>query len=370
MLGPAFCQSSGFHQLLRAEVPGGVDPYHLKGALGQGTGLVEHYDAGACQLLQISRTLYQNATGRGTADASKKAQGDGNDQRTGAADDQEGQGTVDPLPELRRLSQHQQHHRRQEGKCQCAVADGRGVHPGKPGDEVLGTCLFHAGIFHKVQDLGHGGFPKFLGGPHLQQTGHIHAAANDLIPSLYVPGQTLAGKGGGVQGGGTFHDDSVNGHPLAGLYKDHGPHFHVIGVHLLQLALFVLHVGVVRSDVHQGTDALAALAHRHTLEQFTDLIEDNNGAALHIVSQCKGTHRGNRHQEAFIKGLTVLDALQCLAQHIPAHYKVGDAVKCQFHRHGKFRQQTQNPHHSKSDEDPVQRLFLLFGHTKNSFLVR
>ncbi len=224
-----------------------------------------------------------------------------------------------------------------------------------------------AGIFHKVQNFGNGGFAEFLGGFHLQQAGHVHAAADDLVAGLHVAGQALAGQGGGVQGGGALYDHTVNGHPLAGLHHDHGADLHVIGVHLLQLAVLAFHVGVVRADVHQAGNALAALAHGHALEQLADLVEDDNGTALHIIAQRKRAHGGNGHQEALVKGLTVLDAKQCLAQHVPADHQIRDAVQYQLHRRGELGQKLEDEHQNQRNDDALQVLFLLFVHTKLSF---
>ena len=368
MLGPALGQRGSFHQLLLAGALCGVDAGHFKGALGQGAGLVEHNDAGAGQLFQIGGTLDQNAAGRCTADAAEEAQGNADDQCAGAADNKEGQGTVDPVAKAGGLAHEQQHDGRDKGQSQCAIAHGGGVHAGKTGDEVLGAGLLHAGIFHQIENFGNGGFAEFLGGLYLQQAGHVHAAADDLIAGLHIAGQALAGQGGGVQGRSALHDDAVNGHPLAGLHHDHGADLHVIGVHLLQLAVLVLHVGVIGADIHQAGNALPALAHGHALEQLADLVEDDNGTALHVVAQCKCTHSGNGHQEALVKGLTVLDAKQCLAQHVPADHQIRDAVQYQLHRRGELGQKLEDEHQNQRNDDALQVLFLLFVHTKLSFL--
>ena len=227
-----------------------MDAGHLKGALGQGAGLVEHNDAGAGQLFQIGGTLDQNAAGRCTADAAEEAQGNADDQCAGAADNKEGQGAVDPVTKAGGLAHEQQHDGRDKGQSQCAIAHGGGVHAGKTGDEVLGAGLLHAGIFHQIENFGNGGFAEFLGGLYLQQAGHVHAAADDLIAGLHIAGQALAGQGGGVQGRSALHDHAVDGHALTGLDHDHGADLHVVRVHLLQPAVLALNVGVVRADVH------------------------------------------------------------------------------------------------------------------------
>ena len=368
VLGPALGQRGGFHQLFLAGAVCGVDAGHLKGALGQGAGLVEHHDAGAGQFFQIGGTLDEDAAGGSAADAAEEAQRNADDQCAGAADDQEGQGAVDPVTKAGGLAQEQQHDGRDEGQRQSTVAHSGGVDAGKAGDEVLGAGLLHAGIFHQVQNFRDGGFAELLGGLHLQQAGHVHTAADDLVAGLHVAGQTLTGQGGGVQGGSAFHDHAVDGHPLTGLHHDDRADLHIVRVHLLQLAVLALNVGVVRADIHQAGNALAALAHGHALEQLADLVEDDNGAAFHVVAQREGTHGGNGHQEALIEGLAVLDAQQCLAQHGPAHHQIRNAVQRQLHRRGELGQQLEDEHQHHRSDDAVQGLFLLFVHTKLSFL--
>ena len=141
-----------------------------------------------------------------------------------------------------------------------------------------------------------------------------------------------------------------------------------VTIDMLQFAVLVLNVGVIGADIHQAGNALAALAHGHALEQLADLVEDDNGTALHVVTQCKCTHSGNGHQEALVKGLTVLDAKQCLAQHVPADHQIRDAVQYQLHRRGELGQKLEDEHQNQRNDDALQVLFLLFVHTKRSFL--
>ena len=234
-------------------------------------------------------------------------------------------------------------------------------------DEVLGPGFLHAGVFHEVQNFGDGGFAKFLGGLNLQQAGDVDTAADDLVPGLDVPGQALAGEGGSVQGRSALQNDAVNGDALAGLDHDGGADLDLIRVYLLQLAVLALDIGVVRADVHQAGNALAALAHGHALEQLADLIEDDNGAALNVIAQGKGTHGGNRHQEALVKGLAVLDALDGLAEHVPADHQIRDAVQRQLHRRGEAGQQFQNGYKDHRCDDLLEHFLLFFVHLSLSF---
>ena len=362
VLRPALGQRSGFHKGIFGTALHGADLDDLEGTLGQGAGLIEDDDAGIGQLFQIGRALDENAAGRGAADAAEEAQRDRDDQCAGAADDEEGEGAVDPVAEAGGLAHQQQNDGGNEGQRQRAVADRRGIHPGKAGDKVLGAGLLHAGIFHEVENFRDGGFAELLGGPDLEQAAHVDTAADDLIAGPDIPGQALAGEGGGVEGGSALDDDAVDRHALAGLDHDEGADLDLIGVHLLQPAVLALDVGVVGPDVHQGRDAAAALADSNALEQLADLVEDDNGTALDVIAQREGTHGGDGHQEAFIKGLTVLDAQKGLVEHVPAHHEVGDAVEQQLHRRGQRRQQLEHQHQRQSGDDAVQHFLLFFCH--------
>ena len=171
VIGIALGQSGGLHQGVGVDSLGGVDLSHLKDAPGQGAGLIKDYDAGAGELFQIGGALDQDAAAAGPADPAEEAQGDGDDQGAGAGNDQEGQGPVDPVPKGGGLAQQGQHQGRHHSQGQCAVADRGGVYPGEPGDKVLGPGLFHAGIFHQVQNLGDGGLPELPAGLDPEQAG-------------------------------------------------------------------------------------------------------------------------------------------------------------------------------------------------------
>ena len=367
MFGVALGQGRRLQQFGFVHAGGGADPGHLKDTAGQGAGLVKDHHPGAGQLFQIGRALDQDAAPARPADAAEKAQRDADDQRAGAGDDQEGQRPVDPAAEIGRQPHQQPDQRGQQRQRQRAVADRRGVHPGEPGDEVLRPGLFHAGIFHQVQDTGDGRLPKLLGGAHPQQPADVDAAADDLIPGFDVPGQALAGQGGGVQGRSALHHHAVDGHPLAGLHHDDRARLHLVGVDLFKAAVRLLKVGVVGADVHQSGDAAAALAHRHALEQFPDLIEQDDGAPLGVLAQGEGAHRRHRHQKALVKGLPVFDPLQRLDQHVPPHHQVGDEIE-QRHRHRHCRQQPgtgqqgNDGHQRRAGQDAVQHLLLLGVH--------
>ena len=110
-------------------------PRDLKHALGQGAGLVKDDGSGLRQRLQVIGALDQNACLAGAADAGEEAQRNADHQRARAADDQEGQGPVNPCSPLGVTVPSNSHadKRRQDRQGQGAVADRRGIDAGELG---------------------------------------------------------------------------------------------------------------------------------------------------------------------------------------------------------------------------------------------
>ena len=343
-----------------------VDGGDLEHALGQGAGLVKHHALHPGQRLQIVGALDEDALLAGAADTGEEAQGDADYQRAGAAGNKECQGAVDPPLPLTVHAARQPDHRRQDGQRQSAVTHSGGVDAGEPGDKVLGAGLAGAGVFHQLQDLGHGGFAELLGGADLQQAGHVDAAADDLVALLGVTRQALAGEGAGVQGGAALRDDAVDGNLLAGLHHDDGADGHLIGIYLHQLAV-LLDIGVVGADVHQGADVLAALAHGVALEQFTDLVEQHDGdglivvAALFIDGQSEGADGGHGHQKVLVEHAAVEDTLSGLLHNVAADDHVCHQIQRQPQPAGDG-DKVQRCQHDRRDDNADEHLFLLFCH--------
>ena len=348
-----------------------ADFRHLEHALGQRPRLVEDHILRPGQGLQVVGAFHQYAAGGRPADAPEEAQGDGYHQSAGTTDDQEGQCPDDPCAPVRRIAQEQVDHRGNHRQGQGAVADGRGIVSGELGDEVLRPGLLHAGILHQVQDFGHRGLPEFFRGPDPQQACEVHAAADDLLPLLHLPGDALSGEGAGVQGGASFRHDAVDGYFFPGLHQNHRAHLHIVRIHLLQVALLILDVGIIGADVHQGADVLPAAPHGHGLEQLADLVEEHDRhafgelalqpPALIVDAQQHGPHRGHGHQEVLVEDLPVADAQHRLAQDVIAYDEVGHQVQREpripLHGH-----EVQRHHEDCRCDDAVQHFFLFRCH--------
>ena len=318
MAGVAFRQRGSVEQVLLRHARSGGEPRHREHALGQGAGLVKHCHAGVGQRFQIVAALHKDAAAGRAADAPKEGEGNGDDHRTGAGDDQEGERPHEPGHPA--AAQHQ---RRQHCQSQRRKADGGGVIPGKFGDEVLDFGFFEAGIFHQLQNFGHGGFPVGLGGLNAQKPVPVDTAADDLLAGTHCAGAALTGEGRGVQAALAGQHPAVNGHLLAGAHHNDGTHRHLLRVHGGQAAVPAFQIGTVRPDVHQRGDAAAAFAHSVALEQLAHLIEQHDGHALTVFAAGHGAHGGNRHQEVFVKNFAVFDAQNRLFQHVMADDKIG-----------------------------------------------
>ena len=131
MRGSALCKGRIFQQLFLFHLIV-VNRIDFKDSFRQRTGLVKYHTSGPGHGLQIIGPFDQNSCIAGSSDSRKKTQRDADHQRTGTADHQESQCTVDPVSKIRRKPQHgHPHQRRQKGKRQGAAADQRRVDPCK-----------------------------------------------------------------------------------------------------------------------------------------------------------------------------------------------------------------------------------------------
>jgi len=295
-----------------------VDLADRKGAFCQCAGLIKDHDLGICQGLQIVAALYQNTDLGCAADASEETKRNGNDQRTGAGNHQEGQGPVNPSAEWLLGNQ-----RRQDRQRQSSEYHYRGIIPGKARDEILNTALLIACVFYKVKDFGYGGFPKFLCGLDVQDTGLVDTTADDLHSRLHLAGHGFSGQGRSVQGGKAFENRTVQRDALSRFHNNGFSDLNLIRVNLNQLSV-PFDVGIVRANVHQACDRFSGLGHRIGLEPFTHLIKQHNGNALGMFAQNECADGGNRHQEIFVKHLSMQDVRDCLPDNIPTDNHIAD----------------------------------------------
>ena len=335
MVGPVLRQSGSLQNLFLGKPFRRVDGGDREHAPGKGAGFVEYHGVGFGQCLQIVATLDQNAAAAGAADTAEKAQRHGDYQGAGAGDHQEDQGPVEPITPQRTRQKAWQGGDWDQGQSCCGQQEQRrrgnyhtgGVVPGKAGDEGLAGGLFLAGVFHQVQNFGHGRFLTGPGHPDPQHAGQVHAAADDGIACLHIPGGGFAGQSGGIQRGAAGEHHAVQGYPLAGLHHHHGIHGHILRVHLLGTPILPLQVGNIRPDVHEGGNGLPGTAYGVVLEQLAHLVKEHDKHRFGVLRGEEGAYRGQGHEKILVEDLSVGDVADGLPQHIPADDGIGDQVQ-------------------------------------------
>ena len=344
-----------------------MDIHHVEDAHGQGAGFVKNHSSGIGQRFQVVGTFDQDAGFARAADSRKEAQRDADDQCAGAADDQEGQGPVNPVAPIRCLADDQTNQGRKQCQRNGAEDNHRGVIPGEAGDKVFRAGFTGGGVLHQIQHFADGGFTEDLGGPDAQQAAHVDAAADDFISRLHIPGNAFTGQGAGVQAGFSILHNAVQRDLFPGIHRDDGADFHLVRIHLYQLSV-LLNVGIIRPDVHQLADIPAAFAYGIALEQFADLVKQHYGDGLVIIAgfqqaDGQGAEGGHGHEKVFIENLAVQDALPGLSQDIIADDKVGNQPEQEQRNSGnRQRHKPKDQHQCRGDENPDQHLLLLFCH--------
>ena len=338
----------------------------LEYALGQRAGLVKHNSLDLRQSLKIVGAFDEDTFLARAADAGEEAERDADDERAGAADNEEGQRTVYPLFPLCVKSGDETDYRRQHREGERAVTNGGGIYAGELRDERLGAGFAGAGVFDKLKYLGDGGLAELLGGFDFQNAGHVYAAAYNIVAGLGVAREAFTGQCAGVERGAAFNDDTVDRNLFAWLHNDDAADNDLIGIDLFKLAV-TFNVGVVGADIHKRADVLAALADGVALEQLAYLVKQHNGDSLVVVAaaliyrQRKRADRGDGHQKVLVKYAAVEYALAGLSEYIVADDDVYDQIQRQTKQAGDGDKVQRDEHYGR-DDDACQHLSLLLGH--------
>ena len=144
MVGERLGKGRDFEQRLLGIACLGVHRDDRECAVREGAGFVEDDGVHIGERLEVVRTLDKDAQLGCAADAAKEAQRHADHQRARAADDEEGQAAQDPV------GPSAGHQAAAEREYRGGASDGGSVDAGKARDEVLGTCLLFAGVFHEL----------------------------------------------------------------------------------------------------------------------------------------------------------------------------------------------------------------------------
>ena len=289
-------------------------------------GLVKDDTVGPGQHLQIAGALDEDAAGGRAADAAEERQRDRDHERARAADDEECQRAIDPLAPVGRDAHDEPHDRRQDRQCERRAAHGRRVDAGKLRDEALGVRLLERGIFHELEDARDRGLGIHLLHAQTQHTRQVHAAADDGAALRDVHGRTLAGQGAHIQRRRAREHRAVERNALAGLDDDRVADRDLLGLHARD-AVRRLDIGVVRADVHQVADVLAAAADGVALKQLADLVKQHDGHGLGIVPEHHRADGGHGHEQVLVERLAVINALAGIDERLAADEQIRNEIQ-------------------------------------------
>ena len=291
---------------------------HLEISFGERPRLVKHDDLTLGQHFQIIAPLHQNPLPRRAPDAAKKAHGNRNHQCAGAGNNQEDERPVHPLRKLRSGNNERRNHRQQSRRDH----HNRRVVFGEPGNKILRPRLFAAGIFHHFKNLGNRGLAKMLGNPDSQKAAAIDAAAQDFRPRPGLPGQGLPGERRRIQRRRSLDNLAVQRDLLARLHEDCLANRHLFRVDPQGLPIS-LHVGIIRTDIHQLGNRTAGTMDGISLEPLAHLVEQHHRHAFGILSQNKRPHGGNAHEKVFIKDFPPGNVADSPPENVPARHTIG-----------------------------------------------
>ena len=276
---------------------------HGEPALGEGAGLVEGYDLGLRQGLQVIAALDQDALTGGTANTGEKAEGYGYHQGAGTGDDQEAQSAVDGLAPGHQTEQGRDH--RHDSRRQT---DDRRINPGEAGDELLAGGLFLGGVFHHFKNLAGGGLAEGLLYPNLQRAAEIDTARHDRLSGADVPGHGFTGEGRRVQLGRSHQHGAVQGDFFAGAHQDRLAHLYLGGLHFPALAV-LQQIGVVGADVQQGGNGFAGGGHGLGLQVLAQAVQQKHHDALGYLADAHRADARDGHQEALAENIAAADVV-------------------------------------------------------------
>ena len=278
-----------------------MDRGHLERAARQCPGLIKNNSFRLSKRLQIVAAFHKNAAFGRAADTAKKAERYRNNQCARAGNDQKRKRARHPDTEHPHTKQRREHSQ-QHG----ADHDGRRVVTREFGNKVFRLCFFRTGIFYKIQNLGDGGFSKFLCNTYTQQAALIHTAADDVTACAHIPRQRFACERRCINSGISVQNYTVQWDAFSCFDNDGVTHRHVVRVNLFQFAV-TFNIGVIGPDVHQSCNGLTRTPHRIALEQLTHLIKQHDLYRFGKFLQTKSANSCQCHQKIFIKYLPVSD---------------------------------------------------------------
>ena len=298
------------------------DFLHGKVALGDGAGLIHDDGLDLAHGFHGLAALKEDPPLAARADTGEESQRHAENQRAGAAHDQEGQSGVHPFAPV--AGNEGGDDRRQHGG---AYYDG-GVYPGKAGDEAVDLGLAGGGVFHAVQNAGDHGLGQGLFHPDGELTCGIDAAGDHAVSLSYGNRHRLAGDGGGVNAAAAADHDAVQRDPVAGTNQHDIADFGFSCGNLPhRLPIHQLHH--LRAEVNGFHDLAAAAGDGSVFKIFADAVEQHDA---HGFGEAAGEERadgGKGHQEVLVQHPTPGEILHGCHNHLFAQQNIGRKAHAQ-----------------------------------------
>ena len=208
----------------------GVRMYSLHGKLsvGQCSRLVEDDSLCLGEQIHIVGSLDQDTVSGSPADTSEEGERNTDDQRTGARDNEEHQGTVQPSWERGERDEEWW----DDGEGNGGEDDDGGVDAGKSGDESLTLRLILCGMLHQFENLRYGTLSETLCRAYLDNTREVDTTRDDFIVNADFLRHALSCQGGSIQGGRAFNDNTVKRYFLTRANHDDITNRNLVGIHV------------------------------------------------------------------------------------------------------------------------------------------
>ena len=278
------------------------------------------------QRFQIVAALNQDTVLGSSTDAAEEGQRDGNNQRTGAGNNQENQCSANPLNPFTTKSK-----RRYDSKDCSQNHNNRSIVTSEGGNEVFCGSLSAGCVLHEVDNLGNRGFTECFGNMNSQYAALVDAARQSFITLMNTSGNGFSSQRLGIQHRLTLKNNAIQRNLLAGLYNNHFTDRNSFRRNDRQFTISA-DSGSIGTNIHQISDGLSGALYRHFLEELSYLIEKHDCNGFRVFTNDKGTDSRQTHQEVFIKHTALDNIFGSSHHHITTEDNVSSDQKCQLHR--------------------------------------
>ena len=325
------CTCTQAQQLVGFHAFGSINLLQYKVTLGNGTGFIHNYGSNVFQSLHSNAALKENTVLGAGADAGEEGQRHAQHQCAGAADNEEGQRSINPFIPV--AGNQGRNHSSQY----CGSNNKRSIDTCEAGNEAVDGRLAGSSVFYAVQNAGYHGFFQNLFYTDFQHTGGIYTTGNNLIAIFTLYRHRLAGYRGGIYQTFAVDNNTVQRNTVAYAYQQNVAYVCVSGRNNLHIFAYQ-QVDNLRTQVNSVHNLATALFYRTLLKVFTHAIEEHNANSLFPSLNSKRTQGCNGHKEVFIKHIAFSNILQGSQHNASAQQNIGKNQEVHMVR---FRHQSQ-----------------------------